>query len=278
MKRRHLLITGSLIICIMIAVLCSCDLITTDKDRFTLDKNDYITMIDLDKTGPNVVIPEKIEDKNIRGLYLYDPYFSEIDSIDVSNASQLEYVSMDLFGGGKKSKIKKLDFSKNTKLRNVVINRTNALNRIIFNERCETISLFNTSIKELDLKSLKKLKYFSYYRGPLEEINISDNLSLEQVSIDNANVKFIDFRTLKKIKYIECYGVPLEELDISNNPNLEEVRIYNTNVRALDISNNPKLKRIEVDEGTDIIGETDAEIKYWTKEDIEKLEELRKND
>ena len=102
MKRRHLLITGSLIIGIMIVVLCSCDLITTDKDRFTLDKNDYITMIDLDKTGPNVVVPEKIEDKNIRGLYLYDPYFSEIDSIDVSNASQLEYVSMDLFGGGKK--------------------------------------------------------------------------------------------------------------------------------------------------------------------------------
>jgi lipoprotein len=159
-KRRHLLITGSLIIGIMIVVLCSCDLITTDKDRFTLDKNDYITMIDLDKTGPNVVIPEKIEDKNIRGLYLYDPYFSEIDSIDVSNASQLEYVSMDLFGGGKKSKIKKLDFSKNTKLRNVVINRTNALNRIIFNERCETISLFNTSIKELDLKSLKNLSIF----------------------------------------------------------------------------------------------------------------------
>lgn len=276
--KKHLAVTIVMLSCVLMVELSSCGLITNDKDRFTLDKNDYITMIDLDKTGPNVVVPEKIGDKNIRGLYLYDPYFSEIDSIDVSNASQLEYVSMDLFGGGKKSKIKKLDFSKNTKLRNVVINRTNALNRIIFNERCETISLFNTSIKELDLKSLKKLKYFSYYRGPLEEINISDNLSLEQVSIDNANVKIIDFRTLKKIKYIECYGVPLEELDISNNPNLGAVRTYNTNLKVLDVSNNPKLKFIEVDEGTEIIGETNAEIKYWTKEDIEKWEELRKND
>lgn len=275
--KKYLAVTIVMLSFVIVVALSSCSLITNDKDRFTLDKNDYITMIDLDKTGPNVVVPEKIEDKNIRGLYLYDPYFSKIDSIDVSNASQLEYVSMDLFGGGKKSKIKKLDFSKNTKLRNVVINRTNALNRIIFNERCETISLFNTSIKELDLKSLKKLKYFSYYRGPLEEINISDNLSLEQVSIDNANVKIIDFRTLKKIKYIECYGVPLEELDISNNPNLGAVQTYNTNLKVLDVSNNPKLEFIEVDEGTEIIGETNAEIRYWTKEDIEKLEELRKN-
>ena len=39
----------------------------------------------------------------------------------------------------------------------------------------------------------------------------------------------------------------------------------------LDVSNNPKLKKIEVDEGTEIIGETNAEIKYWTKEDIEKM-------
>ncbi|MBF1184207.1 MAG: hypothetical protein HXL95_08265, partial [[Eubacterium] sulci] len=46
----------------------------------------------------------------------------------------------------------------------------------------------------------------------------------------------------------------------------------------LDVSNNPKLKFIEVDEGTEIIGETNAEIKYWTKEDIERWEELSKND
>ena len=82
---------------------------------------------------------------------------------------------------------------------------------------------------------------------------------------------------LKKLESIIFYGVPLEELDISNNPNLGAVQTYNTNLKVLDVSNNPKLKFIEVDEGTEIIGETNAEIKYWTKEDIEKLEELRKN-
>ena len=76
---------------------------------------------------------------------------------------------------------------------------------------------------------------------------------------------------LKKLKEFTCYGLQIEELDISNNPDLETIEVFNTNVKVLDVSNNPKLKKIEVDEGTEIIGETNAEIKYWTKEDIEKM-------
>jgi len=53
--------------------------------------------------------------------------------------------------------------------------------------------------------------------------------------------------------------------------------VYGTNVKVLDVSNNPKLKRIEVDEGTEIIGETNAEIKYWTKEEIERVKEKLKD-
>ena len=53
--------------------------------------------------------------------------------------------------------------------------------------------------------------------------------------------------------------------------------MYGTNVKVLDVSNNPKLKRIEVDEGTEIIGETNAEIKYWTKEEIERVKEKLKD-
>ena len=86
------------------------------------------------------------------------------------------------------------------------------------------------------------------------------------------------YKNVKKLRYFTYYGISLEELDISNNPNLVAVRTYNTNLKVLDVSNNPKLKFIEVDEGTEIIGETNAEIKYWTKEDIERWEELSKND
>lgn len=235
MKRRHLLITGSLIIGIMIVVLCSCNLITTDKDRFFVDEDNYLKKIDIEKTGPDIVVPEKVGDNVIRNIYLYNPYYSKINSIDVSNVSELEFFKIKLFEEGANSKLKKLDFSKNKKLKYVILNSSKGLEEIIFNENCRTISLYNTSVKELDLNSVKKLKYFDYINGPLEE------------------------------------------LDISNNPNLEIVEVYNTNVKALDVSRNPKLRRIEVDEGTEIIGETNAEIKYWTKEDIERWEENRKD-
>ena len=58
--KKHLAVTIVMISCVLMLELSSCSLITNDKDRFTLDKNDYITMIDLDKTGPNVVVPEKL--------------------------------------------------------------------------------------------------------------------------------------------------------------------------------------------------------------------------
>ena len=276
--KKHLAVTIVMLSCVIVVALSSCNLITTDKDRFFVDKDNRLTMIDIEKTGPDIVVPEKVGDNVIHRISLRDPYFSKIDTIDVSNVSELESVSLDFFGLGSDSKLKRLDFSKNKNLIIVGLNRTKALEEIVFNEDCKSINLYNTSVKELDFKLLKKLEDFSYWNGPLESIDLSNNTNLEKVDIENTNIKSVDIKMLKKLRYFIYYGISLEELDISNNPNLEIVEVYNTNVKALDVSRNPKLKRIEVDEGTEIIGETNAEIKYWTKEDIERWEELRKND
>ena len=278
MKSKYLSVNAIILSCILMIILSSCNRINTDEDRFFVDNDNRLRMIDIKKTGPDIVVPEKVGDKVIRIIYLEDSYFSKIDSIDVSNVSELEYFTLELWGGGSYSKLKRLDFRKNKKLRDVTVNKTKALEEITFNKNCETVCLYNTSVKELDLKSMKKLEYFDYFNGPLESIDLSNNTNLDQVWIKNANIKTVDIKKLKKLESIIFYGVPLEELDISNNPNLGAVRTYNTNLKVLDVSNNPKLKFIEVDEGTEIIGETNAEIKYWTKEDIERWEELSKND
>ena len=276
--KKHLALTIFMLSCVLMVALSSCDLITTDKDRFFVNEDNYLKKIDIEKTGPDIVVPEKVGDNVIRKIYLYDPYYSKINSIDVSNVSELEFFKLNLLYDSNYSKLKRLDFSKNKKLRDVTVNKTKALEEITFNEDCKSIGLYNTSVKELDFKLLKKLEDFSYWNGPLESIDLSNNTNLDQVWIKNANIKAVDIKKLKKLRNAIFYGVPLEELDISNNPNLGAVRTYNTNLKVLDVSNNPKLKFIEVDEGTEIIGETNAEIKYWTKEDIEKWEELRKND
>lgn len=277
MKRRHLLITGSLIIGIMIVVLCSCNLITTDKDRFYVDEDNYLKMIDIEKTGPDIVVPEKVGNKVIHDIYLESSHFSKIDSIDVSNVSELETFTLRLYGAGSHSKLKRIDFSKNKRVKSVHIFETKALEEITFNENCKSIGLYNTSVKKLDLKLLKKLKYFTYWDGPLENIDLSNNTNLEQVDIENTNVEAVDIKMLKKLKYFIYRSGHLEEIDISNNPELETVKVFDSNVKVLDVSNNPKLKRIEVDEGTEIVGETNAEIIYWTKEEIERVKEKLKD-
>lgn len=277
MKRRHLLITGSLIIGIMIVVLCSCNLITTDKDRFYVDEDNYLKMIDIEKTGPDIVVPEKVGNTVIHDIYLESSHFSKIDSIDVSNVSELETFTLRLYGAGSHSKLKRIDFSKNKRVKSVHIFETKALEEITFNENCKSIGLYNTSVKKLDLKLLKKLKYFTYWDGPLENIDLSNNTNLEQVDIENTNVEAVDIKMLKKLKYFIYRSGHLEEIDISNNPELETVKVFDSNVKVLDVSNNPKLKRIEVDEGTEIVGETNAEIIYWTKEEIERVKEKLKD-
>lgn len=275
--KKYLAVTIVMLSCVMMVALSSCNLITTDKDRFYVDKDNRLKMIDIEKTGPDIIVPEKVGDNVIRRISLYDRYFSKIDSIDVRNVSELEFFKLNLLDDSNYSKLKRLDFSKNKKLRTVGVNRTKALEEIVFNESCETVILFNTSIKKIDLKPIKKLEYFDYFNGPLESIDLSNNTNLDQVRMKNTNVKTVDIKMLKKLKYFIYQGGPLEEIDISNNPELETVKVFDSNVKVLDVSNNPKLKRIEVDEGTEIIGETNAEIIYWTKEEIERMKEKSKD-
>ena len=225
MKRANFKAIYVTVSCLIITLLCGCSLFVTDKDKFYMDKNlDYsLSRIDIEKAGKDIVIPAKVGDITVREIYLADPYSSKSDSLDVSNVQELESFELVLYAEKNKSKLKKLDFSKNKKLRLIVIGQTKALKNIKFNNKCDYIYLKGTSIKKIDLQSLEKLDNFSYFNGPLEE------------------------------------------LDISNNPNLEHIWIKNTNIKVLDVSKNPKLKKITVDEGTQIIGPTNAQIEYNKK-------------
>ena len=222
MKRLKYKVKISVIILSIIVVLCGCNLFVTDKDKFYMDENlDYsLSRIDIEKAGKDISIPAKVGDKTVWRIDLTDPYYSKIDSLDVSKVKELESFTIILFDPTNKSKLKELDFSKNKKLRLIEIGQTKALKNIKFNNTCETIYLKGTSVNKVDLKKLESLDDFSYFDGPLEE------------------------------------------LDISNNPNLEHIWIKNTNIKVLDVSKNPKLKKITVDEGTQIIGPTNAQIKY----------------
>ena len=98
MKSKYLPVTATILSCVLMIILGGCNLITTDNDRFYVDEDNRLKMIDIEKTGPDIVVPEKVGDKVIRIIYLEDSYFSKIDSIDVSNVSELEYFTLELWG------------------------------------------------------------------------------------------------------------------------------------------------------------------------------------
>ena len=110
MKRANFKAIYVTVSCLIITLLCGCNLFVTDKDRFYLDKDlDYtLSRIDIKKTGPDIVIPEKVGDKTVREIYLADPYFSRIDSLDISNVKELESFTIKLFGMNTGTKLKNL--------------------------------------------------------------------------------------------------------------------------------------------------------------------------
>ena len=222
MKRVNVKTIYVTVICLIITLLCSCSLFVTDKDKFYIDEtiDDCLSRIDIEKAGKDIVIPVKVGDITVREIYLADPYFSRIDSLDSSNVKELESLTIKLFGMNTGTKLKKLDFSKNKKLKYLEISKMTSLKKVIFNNNCKLIYLDGTAVKKVDIRLETKLKKFVYYDGPLEE------------------------------------------LDISNNADLEYIGLGNVNVKVLDVSKNPKLKNITVDEGTQIIGPTNAQIEY----------------
>lgn len=271
--KKYLAVTIVMLSCALMVALSSCDLINKDEEKFNIDENNCLTKINLDKTGPNVIIPEKVVDKVINNIYISDAYFSKIESLDVSKVSELEKFKLDIPYEVKESKLKTLDFSRNEKLKDISIDNAIALDKIVFNKKCESITLRDTSVENMNLKSLKNLSLFSYFNGPLHSIDFSSNKKLDYLSFYYSDVKKLDLSKLKKLTFFKYVSGPLEELDTSNNPDLESLEVYGTNVKVLDISKNHKLRFIQVDEGTQIIGEINpgAEIRYWTKKDVKEL-------
>ena len=198
--KKHLAVTIVMLSCVIVVTLSSCNLITTDRDRFYVDKDNCLTMIDIEKNGPDIVVPEKVGNTVIHDIYLESSHFSKIDSIDVSNVSELETFTLRLYGAGSHSKLKRIDFSRNEKLKDIFIDNATALEKIVFNKNCEIITLRDTSLENVNLKPLKNLSLFSYFNGPLHSIEFSSNKKLDYLSFYYSKVKKLDLSKLKKLR------------------------------------------------------------------------------
>ena len=74
------------------------------------------------------------------------------------------------------------------------------MKKIAFNSNCKSFFVDGSSIKSVDLQSLKKLEDFSYYNGPLEELDISTIQTLSTLQLQIAIVKSLDVSKNPKLK------------------------------------------------------------------------------
>ena len=57
--KKYLAVTIVMLSCALMVALSSCDLINKDEEKFNIDENNCLTKINLDKTGPNVIVIRK---------------------------------------------------------------------------------------------------------------------------------------------------------------------------------------------------------------------------
>ena len=225
MKRIKYKVEISVVLLSIIVVLCGCNLFVTDKDKFYMDKN-------LDYSLSRIDIEKAGKDIVI--------------PVKVGDITVREIYLADSYY----SKIDSLDVSNVKKLESF------------------TLKLFNkntgSKLKKLDFSKNNKLRHIEITQTKALK-NIKFNSTCESIYLKEISIKKVDLKKLKKIIKFTYREGPLEELDISNNPNLESIKVVDSNVKKLDVSHNPKLKYILIDEGTEVIGPTNAHIEYNKK-------------
>ena len=210
------------IVCSMIVVLCGCNLFVTDKDKFYLNKN-----LDYDLTWIDL-------DKAGKDIVI--PAKIEDKKIRVINLADPYFAW-----------INSLDVSQVKELESFRLN--------LFYDKNKS------KLKELDFSKNNKLRHIEITQTKALK-NIKFNSTCESIYLKEISIKKVELKKLKKLIRFTYREGSLEELDISNNQNLESIKIVDSNVKKLDVSHNPKLKYILIDEGTEIIGPTNAQIEY----------------
>lgn len=149
------------------------------------------------------------------------------------------------------SKLKKLDISKLSKLKQLNLSETK-IQEFIIPDNCpiEELDISGTQlVSALDFKRFPNLKKITIqkcnFKGFSKET--SDILSKQLEHIDfcsNGSLTSFDFKQYTKLKYIGADETGLSTIDVSKNPELLEIHADYTKIKNLDVSANKKIKRV----------------------------------
>ena len=266
------------------------------KGTLEIKNNDKLTSIDELQYYRNVNGLNLQDNKNLAGELDFNKYPQLTNTILVSNSplvTKIDVTGLDKLRGfyshhmdGLKEAVVKdntnlseLSLYDNKVIKNIDASNLPSLKTLRAYSNPEVLSINTTNVPNLNelnignnpkmtnligWKDNLEIKKFIANKTNIESYDFSKQTKLEEINFVGAAVKEIKGLSASgaNLKTLSLANSHVNSLDISNNPNLEHIWIKNTNIKVLDVSKNPKLKKITVDEGTQIIGPTNAQIEY----------------
>ena len=125
-------------------------------------------------------------------------------------------------------KLESIDFSHNPKLRQIQINNSQTLKKII--------GLTATGANLIGLR---------LHSTSITSLDISKNTSLEQLVLKDSKIASLDVSNNTKLKELALERTSISRLDVSRNIELEKLYTEKTQLTQLDINTNTKLKELK---------------------------------
>ncbi|MDC1162040.1 hypothetical protein OAT18_01220 [Tenacibaculum sp.] len=116
----------------------------------------------------------------------------------------------------------------------------------------EELSLYSTSLANLDVSTNTALKILHSYSGGLETINTDGATALEELYVhNNFLLTDLDVSTNTALTTLHCYQIGTETLNTTGAVSLIELKAYNNDISELDLSTNVALEIVDI-RGTDL--------------------------
>jgi Leucine-rich repeat (LRR) protein len=192
-----------------------------------------------------LTFPKSIKGMNVVSVRSYsDNDNSNITSVNLRNVTELK--ELDLYGFG----VKKLDLSKNIKLREFNTSYCRQLRRLNLskNKKLKYIQIVDADIRKIDLSKNKALKYVSLNWESLKNIRFSKKSKIRHLDIAG-EYSSLNLSALKKLKYLEISSYRLKSLKsikFGNRKELTILGIYSCDMDSADLSGFTALKKLYV--------------------------------
>lgn len=164
---------------------------------------EYVTLVDI--SDDDSVGLEDVQIHDLDSLIVLAIIFSNLKSIDVTHASNLEFLSI------RESQLQgALDLRGNPNLQKLACidgNITSVLFDPADNFILDNILMNNQKLGSIDLSNLKGLVYAFMNNNELKQLDVSENAKLERLQVNNNELAELDFSSNENIT--EFFVIPM---------------------------------------------------------------------